>query len=230
MARPCFRRAQAWSSEKPSVPVRPALRQVPVVAWLRPAVAAAQETAGPSAMKAAEVTVMAEVARQVAWARRGLLLVEVAAVASGAQAQPRAAAEEWPVPSARPPGVAEVVSGARGRRPEAAMAERDAAVQPQAVVAAVEPDVEAERPPVEVAEARLDAEEPLPAEGRQAPSARLPAAGCRAPPSVLLSTCRAGQILPSPAPRQAGRSAHALRKSRTASPSKQWWRAAGCEA
>jgi hypothetical protein len=186
--------------------------------------------APPSEKKAAAVLVL-ELAWPVASALQALRPVEASALASGAQVQPRAA-EVSPVPSGRPPGAAEQaasVSAAQVQPPAAAVAGWDAAAPQQAAVVP-ESDVGVVRPPEVAAEVRLDAEVPQPGAAEQwarVPSARLPAAGH---PSVPPWAYRAG-LLPFPwlAPRQAVRSAHAMRMSRAASPSRQLWRAAGCE-
>jgi DNA polymerase-3 subunit gamma/tau len=183
--------------------------------------------ASPSEMKAA--VVVAEAVRPVASAPQARLPAEEAAVASGAKAQPLEAAEVLPGPSARqpvaaeeaeeasgaeaqPPVGAEAVSGAAAvQPPEAAGVALDAAAEPQqAVAAAGQPDAEALRPGV--------AEQPAPWVRR--PAAERPSA----PPSW-----RPGGPRPWLARRQAERSAHAMRRSRAASPSRQSWRAAGCE-
>jgi hypothetical protein len=90
----------------------------------------------------------------------------------------------------------------------------DAVAELQPAVAAAEPDAAAEQPPGVAAEALLDAE------------VRQPAAG---PPSAPPSWRPEDHPLPWLAPRRAVRSAHAMRRSRAASPSRQSWRAAGCE-
>jgi len=109
---------------------------------------------------------------------------------------------------AQPPEVAEPVSGAEAvQLREAAEAGQDVAAEPQ---------------PAGVAEERPDAEV-LPPEAERRASARRPVAG-------RPSSRREGRLLPWPAPRRVARSAPAMRKSRTALPSRQSWRAAGCEA
>jgi hypothetical protein len=115
---------------------------------------------------------------------------------------------------AQPPVAAEAASGAGVvLPPEAAGAALDVVAEPQQAVAAEGlPDVEAPRPGV--------VEQP-----ERAPSGRLPAAEHpSAPPS-----CCPGGPLPWLAPRRSVRSARAMRRSRAASPSRQSWRAAGCE-
>jgi hypothetical protein len=111
----------------------------------------------------------------------------------------------------QPPGVASDAEEAQP--PEAAGVALDAAAEPQQAVAAEGLlDVEVQR--------RGVAEEPV-------PSVRQPAA---AHPSAALPSWRPGaRLLPWLAPRRAVRSAHAMRRSRVASPSRQSWRAAGCE-
>ena len=114
---------------------------------------------------------------------------------------------------ARPRAAAEVASDAEeAQPPEAAGVALDAVAEPQqAVVAEGLLDVEVQR--------RGVAEEPV-------PSVRQPAA---AHPSAAPPSWRPGVLLPWLAPRRAVRSAHAMRRSRVASPSRQSWRAAGCE-
>jgi hypothetical protein len=205
-------------------------------AWRPPEVAAAQAMAPSSEMKAAAVVVSA---RQAAWAR-------LPAGASGAKVQPPGAAvaevsapsvrprvavaEVWapsvrlrevageaPAPSVRrrgaaaeglsvrPPAVAEEGPGGRGQLPGAAL---DAAAEPQPAVAAEElPDAEVPQPAVPV------------------PLARQLAGRPSVPPSWRLGD----RLLPWLAPRRSVRSAHTMRRSRVASPSKRSWRAAGCE-
>ena len=110
--------------------------------------------------------------------------------------------------------------------PEAAAGESDAAALLPAVGAAV-PGGEAVQPPGVVALALRVAEVQRPEVGA-APVAwgRRQAA---VHPSAAPWVCRPGQALPWPAPRRAVRSAHAMRRSRAASPSKQLWQAARCE-
>jgi len=208
----CFRQVEG---RPPAALPEPAWWQAPAAVWRQPAgAAAAQVMASPSEMKAAAV-VVAEAVRPVASAPRARLPAEEAAVASGAKVQPQEAAEAESVPSAQRPGEAAAVSGAGVvLPPEAAGVALDAAAEPQQAVAA---------------EGRLDAEVPRPGvvEVEQpAPSARQPAAGH---PSAAPWACRPGRPLPWLAPRQWARSAHAMRRSRAASPSRQSWRAAGCE-
>jgi hypothetical protein len=198
---------------------------LPEPAWWQ----AARVMAPFSEMKAA---VVAESVRPVASAPRARLPAEEAAVASGAKAQPQEAAEVLPVPSAQQPvaaaearGVsaaeaqpreaAEAASDAEeAQPPEAAGVALDAVAEPQLAVAAGEPDAAAVQQPVAAAEG-------LPDEEVQ----RLEAGHPSAPPSWRL------EDHPHPwlAPRRAARTAHAMRRSRTASPSKRSWRAAGCE-
>jgi len=168
--------------------------------------------ASPSEMKAA-VGVVSSV-RPVASAPQARLPVEEAAGASGAKVQPPGVAGAESAPSARQPGAAEVASDAEeAQPPEAAGVALDAVAEPQQAVAAEGLlDVEVQRPGV--------AEEPV-------PSVRQPAA---AHPSAALPSWRPGaRLLPWLAPRRAVRSAHAMRRSRVASPSRQTWGAAGCE-
>ena len=144
--------------------------------------------------------------------------------ASDAKVQPQAAAEVLPGPLAQQRGEAEAVPSAR--QPVAAEVAPDERVQPPeasgvALVAVTEPQRAA-------AEGLLDVRvQPPEVTEEPAPSARQPVAERpSAPPSSRLE----GHPLPWLAPRQSVRSAHAMRRSRTASPSKQSWRAAGCEA
>jgi hypothetical protein len=233
-ARPCFRRAEARWSEQPlavlpaAVMSGPAWSWAPAVAWRQPVeAAAAQARASPSEMKAAVEEAAA--AQPVASARSGLLPAEEVAGASDATVQPRAVAAVRPGPSAQRPGAAEVeeaVSGAQAQ-PPAAVAGQDAEPR-QAEVAAVQPGAAEEQQPGVVAAAQQDVEERQPAAvARRAPSvlpraAAHPSAAAGLPPWP----CRRPWL----APRQAERSAHAMRRSRTASPSRQLWRAAGCGA
>jgi hypothetical protein len=211
----CFHRVEGRSS---AALLESAWWQVPAAAWRQPAGAAAQEMASPSGMKAAESS-----ERPVASAPQARLPAEEA---SDAKVQPQEAAEVLPgplaqqrgeaeaVPSARQPVAAEVALDERVQPPEAPGVALVAVTEPQQAVAAEGlPDVQVQPPGV--------AEEP-------APSARQPVAErpSAAPPS---SWRQEGHPLPWLAPRQSVRSAHAMRRSRTASPSKQSWRAAGCE-
>ena len=205
----CFHRVEGRPS---AALLESAWWQVQAAAWRQPAGAAAQEMASPSGMKVAASSV-----RPVAWAPQARLPAEEA---SDAKAQPQEAAEVLPgplaqqraeaeaVPLARQPVAAEVAPDAKVLRPEAAL---DAVAEPQRAAAEGLPDVQVQPPGVA---------------GEPAPSARQPVAERpSAPPSSRLE----GHPLPWLAPRQSVRSAHAMRRSRTASPSKQSWRAAGCE-
>jgi hypothetical protein len=172
-------------------------------------------------MKAAAV---AEAVPQAASARWALLPAGEAAAVSGAKARPQAGAEALPVPSVQPQGVAEAAGALPSVRPRAAaVAGLDVAEPRQAEVAAARPDA-AERLPVAAAVVRLDVAEPRPEAGAQVPSVPQQVA---AHPSVVAGRPWAGRP-PWLAPRQVERSAHAMRKSRTASPSRRLWRAAGC--
>jgi len=154
--------------------------------------------------------------RPVASAPQARLPVEEAAAASGVKVQPPGAAEEESAASARQPGAAEVASDAEeAQPPEAAGVARDAVVEPQQAVAAAEPDAVAAQLPGVAAEGLRDG-------WGQQPEAGHPSA----PPSWR------PEDHPHPwlAPRRAARSAHAMQRSRAASPSKRSWRAAGCEA
>ena len=165
-------------------------------------------------MKAAAAGVVSSV-RPVASVPQARLPEEEAAAASDAKVQPPGVAGAESAPSARQPGAAEVASDAQeAQPPEAAGVALDAVAEPQQAVAAEGLlDGEVRRPEV--------AEQP----GR-APSVRLQAAGH---PSAPPWAYRPGRSLPWLAPRQSARSAHAMRRSRAASPSRQSWRAAGCE-
>jgi hypothetical protein len=220
-ARSCFRREEARLWAQSSAPVRPVWWQVPAAAWRRPAEAAvARVRASPSAKKA--VAVVGEAAQQVASVQWALLPAEVVAEASGATVQPPVAAAVSPVPSAQPPGAeaaGEAGSAVQVRPPVAAG--WDAAGPQRAVAVAEQPDAAAVRPPAVGAEARQDAAALQPEEAaavQRAPSVRRPAAEH---PSAPPWPCREGQNRPWLAPRQAERSAHAMRTSRAASPSRR---------
>jgi hypothetical protein len=194
-----------------------------LVPWCRAPVAChppARATASPSGMKAAAeeagVALSAQPVASAPWVQRP---VEAAVAASDAKVRPRVAAEAQPVASARQPGVAEeaAVSGAEARLPEVAAGPGAEVVQPREAAEAVR-DGAAELRPAGVAEEPLDAEVLRPAECRASAVAGRP------------SSRREGHLLPWLAPRRAARSAPAKRRSRTALPSRQLWRAAGCEA
>jgi len=129
-----------------------------------------------------------------------------------ARVQPSGAAEVSAL-SGRPRVAEEEALGVGvAQLPEAAGVALDAVAEPQRVEAAEGlPDVAVQRP--EAAAVRQDEQGPRPAER---PSA--------APPCGH----REGHPLPWLVRRQSVRSAHATLLSRTASPSKQSWRAAGC--
>jgi hypothetical protein len=149
--------------------------------------------------------------RPVASAR---LPAEEEAVVSGAKVQPPGVAGAESAPSARQPGAAEVASAAEeAQPPEAAGVALDAVAEPQQAVVAAEPDAVAAQLPGVAAEGLPDGEVPQQEAGH--PSA---------PPSW-----RPGGPRLWLARRQVERSAHAMRRSRVASPSGQSWRAAGCE-
>jgi len=150
---------------------------------------------------------------------------EEAAAVPDAKVQPPGAAEVLPGPSARQPVAAQeagVVSDAEAQPQEVAEAVSGAAAGLQPAAAGVARDAAAEPQQVEAAEERPDAEAQQPVV-RPDPSVRRPVA---APPSWR------PEDHPHPwlAPRRAARSAHAMQRSRAASPSKRSWRAAGCEA
>jgi hypothetical protein len=180
-------------------------------------------------MKAAAVVV--EAVRPVASAPQARRPAEGVAAASGAKVQPQ---EAESAASAQQPGEAAAASGAgvvlqpgeaavsgagvellpevaldAVAEPQQAVAEPDAVAEPQQAVAELDA-VAARRPGVE----------------QPAPSARQRAAGH---PSAARPSGRPGGLLPCLVPRRAVRSAHAMRRSRAASPSRQSWRAAGCE-
>ena len=169
--------------------------------------------ASPSEMKAAAG--VAQSVRPVASAPQARRPVEVAAAASGARVQPPGEAEAVSAASARRPVEAEVASDAEeAQPPEAAGVALDAVAEPQRAVAAGEPDAVAAQLPEVAAEGLRDAE------------VRRPEAGH---PSAPPSWRPEDHPLPWLAPLRAVRSAHAMRRSRAASPSEQSWRAAGCE-
>jgi hypothetical protein len=220
-AHSCFRRVAAVAAQLSEL----AWWQGPEAASHRPAGLAAAREASPSAKKVAAAAGVAESsARPVASARlpaEGVAVAsdakvrqpEVAEVRPGLSAQqPAGAAEEEAVSAAQalPREEAAVELDVRGQPPEAAGVALDAAAELQPVGAAALPDAEARRPEEAVQWA--------------APVLR-PAA---VRPSALPSWRRGGRYLPGPAPRQAARSAHAMRRSRTASPSRRSLRAAGC--
>jgi hypothetical protein len=170
-------------------------------------------------MRAAAV--VAEVVRPVASAPQARLPAEEAAAASDAKAQPQEVAEVLPGPSARQPEaaavVAEQVSAAEAQPPVGAEASGAGVVLPPEA-AGVALDAAAEPLQAGAAAALPDAEVPQPGvAGEPGPLARQPAAGH---PSAAPWACRQGQPLPWLAPRQAERSAPAMRRSRVASPSR----------
>jgi len=195
-----------------------------VAACRQPVAAAVRGMASPSGMKVVESSV-----RPAASAPQVRLPVEEAAVVWGAKAQPQEAAAVLPGPSARQPEAAEeaeVVSDAEARPREAASdveeappqeaagVVSDAAAEPQQVVAAAEPDAVAAQLPGVAAGGLSDGQVQRPEVGH--PSA---------PPSWRPEDHPRRGL----APRRAERSAHAMRRSRAASPSRRSWRAAGCE-
>jgi hypothetical protein len=204
----CFRRAE--EAQRPAALSGPAWWQVPAAASHQPAGAVVESSVRPAA--------------SVPQVR---LPAEEAAVVWGAKVQPQEAAEVLPGPSAQQPVAAEearVVSAAEAQPREAAEAASGAGVRPPEA-AGVALDVVAEPQRAGVAAAVPDAEAP------QLAVAEVPAPSVRQPaerPSVLPSW-RPGGPRPWLAPRRAVRSAHAMRRSRVASPSRQSWRAAGCE-
>jgi len=198
----------------------------PAAAWRQPVGAAsAQAMASPSEMKAAAA--VAESAWPVASAPQARLPAEEAAVASGAKVQPPGAAEAELGPSARQRGAAEAASVLSARQPGEAAEASGAGVQPLEAAGLASGAV-AEPQQAVAAEGVLGAEVPQPAVVEApAPSARQPAVEH---PSAVPWACRPGQPLPWLAPRRAERSAHVMWRSRAASPSRQSWRATGCEA
>jgi len=138
--------------------------------------------------------------------------------ASDAAVVPRQAAEVAVLVAAAGPqqaAEAAVLDVAAEPRPEAEVAVLDAAAGPQQVAVAAVPGVAAEPRP----EAVLDAAVLLPAaQGVQA-----------AATAGVSSAFRRGRHLPWPAPRRAGRFAHAMRRPQIASPSERSWQAARCE-
>ena len=110
---------------------------------------------------------------------------------------------------------AEVAASDAAVVPRQAAEVLDAAAGPQQVAVAAVPGVAAEPRP----EAVLDAAVLLPAaQGVQA-----------AATAGVSSAFRRGRHLPWPAPRRAGRFAHAMRRPQIASPSERSWQAARCE-
>jgi len=207
----------------------------PAPAWHPMAAAAgvAREMVPPSETKAVEV---AESALPVALALRAL--------------SPPAEAAVVPCGEAAQPSAASVGSGAQVQPPAVEAAEWDAAAEPQQAAVAAEPDAE-QLPEVAMAAAQRDAEVLRPAEAAELdaevlrpeaavrgaaellpgavearPWARQPAAER---PALAAWVCRPDQPLPWPGPRRAVRSAHAMRRSRAALPSRQLWQAARCE-
>jgi hypothetical protein len=212
----CFRQV---AEQRQAERLEPAWSRVPAAAWRLPVGAgAAQAMASPSEMKAAEA--VAQSAQPVASVLQARPPAEGAVVASDAQVQPPGAAEVLPGPSAQQPGAAAEASGAQAEAqpPEAEEAAEQPSV-PQPEAAGVALDAEAEPQQAVAAEVLLGAEVRQPgaaAAEEPGPLARQPAAGHpSAPPSW-----RPGEPLPWLAPPQSVRSAHAMRRSRTASPSK----------
>ena len=138
--------------------------------------------------------------------------------ASDAAVVPRQAAEVAVlVAAAGPQQAAEAAVLDVAAEPQQAVeaAVLDAAAGPQQVAVAAVPGVAAEPRP----EAVLDAAVLLPAaQGVQA-----------AATAGVSSAFRRGRHLPWPAPRRAGRFAHAMRRPQIASPSERSWQAARCE-
>jgi hypothetical protein len=137
--------------------------------------------------------------------------------ASDAAAARQQAAEVASDAVAVPQQVAEVAVLDAAAEPQQAaeVAVLDAAAGPQQVAVAAVPGVAAEPRP----EAVLDAAVLLPAaQGVQA-----------AATAGVSSAFRRGRHLPWPAPRRAGRFAHAMRRPQIASPSERSWQAARCE-
>src|SRR5206468_12141539 len=126
------------------------------------------------------------------------------------------------------PVVAEEVSALLGRLPAAVEEPASGAGVQPLEAAGLASGAVAEPQQAVAAEGVLGAEVPQPAVVEApAPSARQPAVEH---PSAVPWACRPGQPLPWLAPRRAERSAHVMWRSRAASPSRQSWRAAGCEA
>jgi hypothetical protein len=208
----CFRRAE--EAQRPAALSGPAWWRVPAAASHQPAGAVVESSVRPAA--------------SVPQVR---LPAEEAAVVWGAKVQPQEAAEVLPGPSAQQPVAAEearVVSAAEAqpreaaeaasdaeeaRQPVAAAGALDAVAEPQQAVVAAEPDAVAAQLPGVAAEGLPDGEVPQQEAGH---------------PSAPLSW-RPGGPRPWLARRQVERSAHAMRSSRVVSPSRQSWRAAGCE-
>jgi len=133
-------------------------------------------------------------------------------------AEPQQAAEVAVLDAAaEPQQAAEGAALVAAAEPQQAaeVAALDAAAGPQQVAVAAVPGVAAEPRP----EAVLDAAVLLPAaQGVQA-----------AATAGVSSAFRRGRHLPWPAPRRAGRFAHAMRRPQIASPSERSWQAARCE-
>ena len=202
----------------------PAWWQVPATAWRRPVVAAvARVRASPSGMKAA--VVVESSVWPVASAPLAPLPVEGAAAVSDAKVPPQGVAGVLPVPSVRRPAegaVAEVPVPLE--RPPGVGAASDAGVRPPEAVS----DAVAELQPAGAAAALRGAEAPQPEVVVERPARALLARQPAERP-LALPSARPEGFLPWLALRRAARSAHATRRSRTASPSRQSWRAEGCE-
>jgi hypothetical protein len=167
-------------------------------------------------MKAAAVVV--EAVRPVASAPQARRPAEWVAAASGAKVQPQEAAS---AASAQQPGEAAAASGAGVvlQPGEAAVSGAAVELPPEVALDVVAEPQQAVAEQDAVAARRPGVEQP-------APSARQRAAEH---PSAARPSWRPGGLLPCLVPRRAVRSAHAMRRSRAASPSRQSWRAAGCE-
>jgi hypothetical protein len=220
----CCRPAEGRLARRRAALSGPVSLQEPAAASHRSAGAAAREMASPSATKAVVVQVESPSAPPVASAR---LPAEGAAVASDAKVRQPEVAEVRPGLSAQqPPGAAaeEAVSAAQALPREEAAVELDVRGQPPEAAGAVALDA--------AAELQREAAALLDAEARRPEAAAVLAVRVLLPagrPSALPSWRREGRYLPWPAPRRAARSAHALRRSRAASPSRRSLRAAGCE-
>jgi len=223
----CFRRAVGLPAESWVELAAQASRSAPAVAWRPMAEAAAvQEMEPPSEPKVAQA---AGLAQPVASALRAPSPPAEVAAGWDAKVQPRevevagwdAKVRRLEVEASdarvRPPEVEAAALDARVQPPEEAAS--DAAVPQQAAVgpdAAPQPGEAAWAAEVLRLAAVLGAREPRP-EVPLAPSARQPVAER---PSALPFVCRPLPC-PWPGPLRAVRSAHAIRKSRTASPTKQ---------
>ena len=200
--------------------------RVPATASRRPVAAAARVMASPSGMKAA--VVVESSVWPVASAPLAPRPAEGAAAVSDAKVPPQGVAGVLPVPSVRRPAegaVAEVPAPLE--RPPGVGAASDAGVRPPEAAGVVS-DAVAELQPAGAAAALWGAEAPQPEVVVERPARALLARQPAERP-LALPSARPEGFLPWLALRRAAPSAHATRRSRTASPSRQSWRAEGCE-